>query len=135
MLARHQLGALAATAVDFTVMIVCVRAGLRPTPATALGAACGAMTNFTLGRQWIFAAARGVVGAKGPLHRQAMRYVAVSLASLGWNTVGEFVVHEVAHVQYVVARVIVSGVVGVCWNYPLHRLWVFAPPPPAGERA
>lgn len=121
-MARHQLGALAATLVDFAVMIGCVHAGLPPVAGTAVGAGSGAVANFSLGRHWIFPA-----GSPERVRRQAVRYAVVSLASLALNTLGEFVVHDVAHVQYVLARVVVAGVVGLAWNYPLHRAWVFAP--------
>ena len=111
-----------ATLVDFGTMIACVHAGLPPVAGTAIGAGCGAVTNFTLGRHWIFP-----TRTPGRLDGQALRYGVVSLASLALNTLGEFVVHDLAHVQYVIARVMVSGVVSLGWNYPLQRGWVFAP--------
>jgi putative flippase GtrA len=119
-IARHQLGALAASVVDFLVMIGCVHAGLVPVAGTAIGATCGAVTNFTLGRHWIFRAS-----THGSAPRQAGRYAVASFTSLALNTLGEFVVHDVAHVQYVVARLLVAGFVGLAWNYPVHRAWVF----------
>ena len=46
-LARHQLGALVATLIDFGVMIALVEVGfVGPVVATAFGAACGALGNF-----------------------------------------------------------------------------------------
>jgi putative flippase GtrA len=119
---RHQLGSLGATLVDFTVMITCVRSGLSPVAGTAIGAACGAVTNFTLGRLWIFPSP-----APDRADRQAVRYAVVSLSSLGLNTLGELGVHNGLHVQYVVARMLVSAAVSLGWNYPLQRGWVFAP--------
>ena len=120
MLGRHQLGAFTATAVDFLVMITAVEL-LRAPPAlaAAMGALAGAVTNFTLGRLWIFRATSGGV------LRQAQRYAMVSAASAGWNAMGEYVLHNVAHVEYVVARVLVSFAVGLLWNFPLHRRFVF----------
>ncbi len=119
--ARHQLGSLATTAVDFGVMISLVHLGLTPVAGTAIGATSGAVMNFTLGRHWIFPA-----NSPGRVDRQAIRYALVSAASLGWNTLGEFVVHDLLRVQYVVARLIVAVVVSLGWNYPLQRAWVFA---------
>jgi putative flippase GtrA len=122
-LLRHQVGAFAATAVDFAVMIALVHDGLvSPVIATALGAACGAGTNFALGRHWVFPAGL----ADGPRH-QAARYALVALGSLGLNTLGELALNGGAHVQYVVARLFVSALVSLGWNYPLQRRWVFAP--------
>jgi putative flippase GtrA len=131
LLFRHQIGATAATLVDFSTMIALVRVGLTPVQATACGAACGAVTNFTLSRRWIFDAAHAHAGA------QALRYAAVSLASLLLNAAGEHVFHDLLHVQYVLARVIVSVAVSVLWNFTMHRLFVFRAPPspkPAAHR-
>ena len=120
---RHQLGALAATILDFGVMIA-VRPRRREPPeaGTAVGAACGAGTNFALGRHWIFPSE-----TPERAHWQAARYALVSLGSLGWNTIGELALNGGAHVQYVVARLFVSALVSLGWNYPLQRRWVFAP--------
>jgi putative flippase GtrA len=119
-LARHQVGALAATIVDFTTMIVWVHTlGASPVLGTAIGAACGAVTNFVLARRWIFRDSAG--GAP----EQALRYALVSLGSLGLNALGEFVAHDVAGIPYVLARVLVALAVGVCWNFPAHRAFAF----------
>jgi putative flippase GtrA len=119
-LARHQVGSLVATLVDFGTMSLLVSGfGLNPVPATAIGAACGGLSNFVLGRTWIFGAQ---AGGAGP---QAVRYVLVSAASLGWNTLGEYVVCNRLGVQYLLARAIVAVVVSLAWNFPLQRSFVF----------
>lgn len=127
-LLRHQAGAGVATAVDFAAMIACVEAGLlAPVAATAVGAAAGAMTNFSLGRRWIFAARGGGVAP------QAVRYALVSAASLGWNALGVHALHGLLGAPYVAARAIVALAVSVLWNYPLHAKFVFRPPGPAPD--
>lgn len=119
-LGRHQIGAIAATLVDFGTMIALVEgARLSPEAATPIGAVLGAVTNFTLGRTWIFRRHTGHWAA------QASRYALVSAASAGWNTLGEQLVHGMAHVQYVIARAIVSFVVSLLWNFPMQRAFVF----------
>jgi putative flippase GtrA len=128
--ARHQLGAAVATGADFGVMIACVQAGLPAAAGTAVGAGAGAGVSFALGRHWIFPA-----GSRERVHVQAIRYGLVSLASLALNALGEFVLHDVGRLQYVVARVLVAGVVGLAWNYPLQRGWVFAGRTNVSERA
>ena len=121
LLARHQVGALAATAVDFGVMVALVSSGLaRPWVATAFGAACGAVTNFTLGRSWIFGAGRG-----GPA-AQAARYAVVSAVGLGLNSAGVYGVHDRLGVPYVAARAMVAIAVSLLWNFPVQRRFVFA---------
>jgi putative flippase GtrA len=119
-LARHQVGSLVATLVDFGAMIAVVRfLGLTAVEGTCIGATCGAIANFTLGRLWIFESR--AESARG----QAVRYAFVSLASLGLNAFGEFLLHDCLRVQYVVARAIVAIVVSVGWNFTMQRVFVF----------
>jgi putative flippase GtrA len=119
-LGRHQLSALVGTGVDFGAMILCVDGlGVPPVGAAAIGSALGAVTNFTLGRTWVFR--RRSQNATG----QALRYALVSAASAGWNAFGEHLVHDLAHVRYVLARAFVAFAVGVLWNFPMHRHFVF----------
>jgi putative flippase GtrA len=121
LLARHQAGALIATVVDFSTMVACVQtAGIDPVPATSIGAACGAITNFIVSRTWIFEAR---TSSAAP---QALRYVLVSGASLVLNTFGQWLLHTELGVQYVVARLVVAVLVSVAWNFPMHRAFVFA---------
>jgi putative flippase GtrA len=119
-LGRHQLGAFAATCIDFVAMIMCVEwLGVSPVPATAIGSTLGGVSNFVLGRMWIFRARS---------HRasgQAVRYALVSAASAAWNSFGEHLVHDLAHVRYLLARVLVAFAVGVLWNFPMQRHFVF----------
>jgi putative flippase GtrA len=119
-LGRHQIGALAATLLDFSVMVTCVqRLGMDPVAATAVGATIGAVTNFMLARAWIFRRHSGhVVG-------QALRYAVVSGGGAVWNTVGEHLMHDVEHMQYAVARLLVSVAVSLLWNFPMQRRFVF----------
>jgi len=119
LLSQHQLSSLVATGVDYCVMIVCVSVfGLTPVLGTVLGALCGAVTSFTLGRRWVFDA------KLGDLRAQALRYALVSTVSLCGNAGGEWALVRL-HLQYVVARVIASTVVGIGWNFPMHRHFVF----------
>jgi putative flippase GtrA len=119
-LGKHQIGAFAATAADFGTMIACVQSGLlQPVAATGVGATMGALLNFTLGRAWIFPK------HTGSIRGQAGRYAAVSAASAAWNVLGEDLVQQSAHVQYVVARTLVAVAVSLLWNYPLQRRFVF----------
>jgi len=120
MLARHQLGALVATALDFATMVLLVEVrGLNPVVATAIGACVGGVSNFLLGRVWVFRP-RG-----RPWVGQAARYALVSGASAGWNALGEHVMHDTVLVPYVAARVVVSITVSLLWNFPAQRWFVF----------
>lgn len=120
LLLRHQTASIAATAVDFTVMIALVSAaGAAPALGTAIGAASGGVVNFLLGRRWIF---RATAYHPAP---QAWRYAMVSVGSLVLNTCGVHVLAGVMHQPYVAARLAVSFAVSVLWNFPLQRGFVF----------
>jgi putative flippase GtrA len=101
-------------------MIVLVeRGGASAVTGTVVGSSLGAVTNFLLGRGWIFRRHRGHWSG------QAVRYAAVAAASAGLNALGEHVGHDVVGLQYVVARVVVSFAVGLLWNFPMQRWFVF----------
>jgi putative flippase GtrA len=122
-LGKHQVTALVASGVDFMVMIALVEAtSSSPVVATVIGAGCGAVTNFLFGRHWTFRASDGHVGG------QAFRYAAVSGGSLALNALGVQVLAVMLGVYYIGARLAVSLVGSVLWNYPLHRHFVFRRP-------
>jgi putative flippase GtrA len=107
--------------IDYLVMIFGVEVlRLTPVAATPMGAFCGAVTNFTLGRRFTYK--RTEVPARG----QAWRYAIVSAASLGLNTAGEYLFHDVVRIEYLLARVITSVIVSNAWNYPMQRYFVFS---------
>ena len=119
LVAKQQTTAVAATAVDYLVMIVGVSGvGLHPSTATALGALAGTVLGFVLARRWVFRA------SDGPPLTQASRYVAVSLVSLVANSAGEGLAVRCG-LQYIVARTLVSVIVGLAWNLPMQHLFVF----------
>jgi putative flippase GtrA len=123
--ARHQAGAVFVTILDFTTMTVLVKQlGTSAVLGTVVGAAVGGVTNFILGRKWIF----GGASRDANVRRQALRYAAVSGASLVLNATGEYLVHDCLGVQFQIARAIVAALVSVAWNFPMHRNVVFAHP-------
>ena len=108
------------TLLDFTTMSVLVqRLGTSAVLGTVVGAAVGGVTNFILGRRWIFAATQGTAS------HQAARYLAVSGASLALNATGEYLLHDRLGLQFQVARALVAALVSVAWNFPMHRFFVF----------
>jgi putative flippase GtrA len=117
---RHQVGSIAATVVDLGTMFVLVSGFDVPAAvATGIGAALGGVTNFALGRRWIFRADDERAAT------QAWRYALVSLVSLSLNAAGEYILHDRLGIQYQLARVIVAIGVSVCWNFPLQRGFVY----------
>jgi putative flippase GtrA len=121
LLVKHQASSFLATTVDFGVMILAHEiASLSPTLSTVVGATCGAIVNFMLGRHWTFRA------TSDRAHAQAVKYAVVSATSLALNALGEHLLADRLHVQYVVARLCVALAVSVLWNFPLQRAFVFA---------
>jgi putative flippase GtrA len=118
---RHHAASVMAAFIDYLVMVFGVEVlRLTPVAATPMGAFCGAVTNFTLGRRFTYK--RTEVPARG----QAWRYAIVSAASLGLNTAGEYLFHDVVRIEYLLARVITSVIVSNAWNYPMQRYFVFS---------
>ncbi len=117
---RAQISSFLATAVDYGILFLFVEVfHIWYVAATAWGAFFGAITNFLLNRHWSFRA------SEGKWIRQAYRYSIVSIGSLILNTLGVFLVTEYARVHYAVSVVLVAGAVGVLFNYPLHRHYVY----------
>lgn len=125
---RHQLSAFVATGVDFAIMTSSHELfGIDPVLATAVGATCGGVTNFQLGRHWVFGGARD-----GRVVGQALRYACVSLGCVVLNALGMGLVRIwVGPQSYVLQRVVVSLLVGFLWSYPAQRWLVFTVRPAA----
>ncbi len=94
--------------------------GVRPFIATAFGAGCGGITNFFLGRSWIFESRRAT------RRSQAARYALTSAVGLCLNSAGEYLGHDLLGLGYVLARAIVAVAVSLAWNFPMQRHFVFA---------
>jgi putative flippase GtrA len=119
---RANVTALIATVVDVGTLTSLVElAHVYYVIATALGAFCGAITNFTLNRLWAFRDGRHTVR----LHAQGLRYALVSAGSLVLNTALVFCFTEFGQLRYLVSKAIAAIIVGWGWNYPLHRHFVF----------
>jgi putative flippase GtrA len=120
LLGRHQIASLISTAVDFGVMALAVQLiGVPAVPATVLGAGSGAITNFTLGRHWVYAAGDDQAAP------QVARYAVISAASAGLNALGEYALHDRLRLHYLLARAIVAVAVSLLWNFPMQRYFVF----------
>jgi len=118
---KAQLASIAATCVDFGLLVLLVElGGLWYVAATALGAAAGAVTNFSINRYWSFEA------SASRWEGQALRYALVSGGSLLLNTAGVFALTEGLGTPYQASKVVSALLVGWLFNYPLHRGFVFS---------
>lgn len=117
---RAQSSAAIATALDFTVFLILFKVlGVYYVWATAIGATCGAICNFLINRYWAFRS------SKERIELQALRYLLVSLGSLILNTWGLYMITEWSGMDPFYGKIIVSILVAWCFNYTLHRFWVF----------
>ena len=112
-----------ATVVDygaFTIMVEVV--GIYTGTARALGALLGAVTNFIANKLYTFKTEKDSTLAEAP------RYAAISLTSLLLNTVGVILLTEGLRWNPLIAAAFVGVIVSLCWNLPMHRLFVFREP-------
>jgi putative flippase GtrA len=117
---KSQAASLAATVVDFSVLFVLTEHfHIFYVISVALGAFFGALTNFTLGRFWSFQATKAKPGP------QFTRYAIVSGGSLLLNVVLVYGFTETFGIHYGFSKVVVALLVGIFFNYPLQRYFVF----------
>jgi len=120
---RAQVASFVATAADFGFLVLLVeKAGVWYVTATALAALLGAVINFTMNRRWSFQASTEA------LNRQALRYAMVSGGSLILNSAGVYAFTEGSGISYIASSVLTSILVGVFFNFPLQRYFVFSVP-------
>jgi putative flippase GtrA len=117
---RSQCSAFLATMVDFLFTIFLVEIlFFYPVKATICGAVAGAGTSFSLGRIWVFKA------CEGKIFFQIAKYGLVWLGSMALNALGMYFFAHVLLVPYLLAKSITAALVGVGYNFLLHRNVVF----------
>jgi putative flippase GtrA len=117
---RSQISAGLATAVDFSTMLITVEIlNLWYGLGVFLGAILGALTSFWLGRNWSFRATGERTQA------QAFRYFWVSCGSLALNFFGVIFLTESFRLKYWLSKIVTVLVVGLFYNFVLHRYFVF----------
>jgi putative flippase GtrA len=110
-----------ATVVDFSCLVFLVEvAQIWYVVATVIAGFLGAFVNFMLGRHWSFTA------DDEAFHGQAIRYAAVCAASLVLNSLGVYLLTEYLKMHYAMSKVVTAIFVGVLFNFPLHRRFVFS---------
>ena len=120
MFGRSQLAAIAATIVDFGSLVLFVEMfKVWYVAAAAVAAFLGAITNFFINRHWSFEAAHHKI------HHQGFKYALVSGGSLLLNSAGVYLFTDHLHLHYTLSKVITALVIGVFYNFPMHRYFVF----------
>jgi phosphatidylglycerophosphate synthase/putative flippase GtrA len=117
---RAWVASAAATVVDYGLFTILVEVvGVYTGTARAMGALLGAVTNFSLNKLYTFKTRETSVMGEVP------RYAAISLTSLLLNTGGVVLLTEGPRWNPLVAAAVVGVFVSLCWNLPLHKVYVF----------
>jgi putative flippase GtrA len=85
-----------------------------------LGALSGGTLSFLLGRNWAF------FNKENGIFGQAGKYLMANFGSICLNTSGVYLLTEViSNNHYLVSKVLVAGMIGLCYNFPMQRYFVF----------
>ena len=115
-----QVAAFIGTAVDFiTVILLTELLAIWYVTSNVIGAALGAITNFLLGRYWVFDS------TEKKIYNQAFRYFLVALGSLLLNTFGLYILTEYTSLHYIVSKIIVAVLIAFTFNFFLQKNFVY----------
>ncbi|SDT30953.1 Putative flippase GtrA (transmembrane translocase of bactoprenol-linked glucose) [Mucilaginibacter mallensis] len=118
---KAQASSIIATLFDFLTTIVCKEFFyFWYVIASLLGTIVGGVTNFALGRNWVFNRKE----KKIPM--QVLKYLIIWNGNLLLSTLGVFIVTHYLGLSYIISKIIVSVTVGVTYNYLLQKRFVFA---------
>ncbi len=118
---KSQINSILSTTVDFLVMITLVEIfSVWYIAAVIAGAMVGAITNFALGRTWVFHS------EDGKIKDQILKYGVVWLGSLFLNISGVYFFTDIIKIKYIFSKIITSLLVGFTFNYILQKRFVFS---------
>lgn len=117
---RSQIVSLCSTCIDFLISVILYQYGsVYYVTATSIGASCGAITSFTLGRNWAF------FNRKGRVSVQFLRFLVINMFSIFGNTTGVFFFKENFDLPFLTSRIIVALMIGIFFNFFMNRYFVF----------
>jgi len=117
---KAQANSLISSVVDFLVTVMLVELfSVWYLTASVIGTVSGGITNFCIGRNWVFGASEGK-----PLP-QAVKYLMVWVGNLLLNAGGVFLLTQYGQVNYVLSKVLTALVVGFTYNFFLQKKFVF----------
>ena len=115
------MASLIASLVDFACTIVCVEVlGVWYGHAGIVGNIVGAITNFVIGRQWVF-----ISSETTNLKQQAARYAIVWFGYVALGFLLLVAVTDYVNINYGIAKVLVAIFLSVTYNYVLQKKYVF----------
>ena len=119
--ARAQIASLVASLVDFWVTIILKEwMGFWYVSASAMGTIAGGITNFSMGRKWVFKS------FSRQAEIQLLRYILVWTGYLLLTTSGVYLLTHYTPMTYLISKLIVSLFMAISYNYPLQKKFVFS---------
>jgi putative flippase GtrA len=118
--AKAQIASFIASMADYFITIICVELfGFWYVVASSTGTIIGGITNFSLGRRWVF--------KHGEAERkiQLLRYFLVWTGYLLLATLGVYLLTHFGGINYIISKITVSLFLAVAYNYPLQKGFVF----------
>jgi len=117
---KANAASLIASTIDYFITILLVNFfKIDVVLASMMGTISGGITNFLIGKHWVFSA------GGGNTVRQALKYIIVWCGNLILNTSGVYLCVKIAHMNYVLSKLLVSLLVAFGYNYPLQKKYVF----------
>jgi len=119
-LLKYNTVAIIATAVDYSLfLILSALFHVWYLFASFTGLIMGGVTAFVLQRNWTFKK------KDGKLSKQVVRYFFVWATSIILNMAGLYLAVEFAGIQSIIAKVAVSIIVGIGFNFLMNKYFVF----------
>ena len=118
--AKAQIASFIASLVDYVITILCVELfGFWYVVGSSTGTIMGGMTNFSLGRHWVFR------GCERERRIQLQRYFIVWMGYLLLVTSGVYLLTHLGGFNYIVSKITVTLFLAIAYNYPLQKRFVF----------
>ena len=118
--AKAQIASLIASIIDYWCTVISVEIiGIWYVWASAIGTVIGGITNFSLGRNWVFRS------RDKRRQSQLIKYLIVWTGYLILTTSGVFLLTHYTRLNYVISKAMVSLVMTISYNYPLQKKFVF----------
>lgn len=118
---KAQVASLSASIFDFLTTLVCTQYfHFWYLMGSASGTIIGGIINFSMGRHWVFDSTRK------KLHTQIWKYLLVWSGNFILTTTGVYLVTHYININYMISKIIVTGTIGVSYNYLMQKKFVFA---------